>query len=310
MELDKTSIVLRQRSLLELVDLSLVVMRVYWKSLISKALLGVIPFAIVNILILHSMTDYERLITFNYQFIEETSLRVRYLTFMSSVILVEAPLALLGVTYFLGQAVFFERPSMKEFGSVVSRSWFAIVWLLGILRLGIVGPLLCIFPAFGDETWEAGIEIFWFGFVLGGIAIAIRAFRPFAPELLVLERSPLFSRKKWGDGVTTFGSRSRWFHRAISGELFGRYLAMTFAMLSLLASLTLSELAIGGIFFGTWTWGWWMDWILFPLNVWLIALWSCIFRLLSYLDCRTRLEGWELELRLKAEAARLSGGVS
>lgn len=309
MELDKTSIVLRQRSLLELIDLSLIVLRVYGRRLIGKALLGVIPFVIINILILHSMTDYEKLITFNYQFIDETSLRIRYFMFMASLILVEAPLALLGVTYFLGQAVFIEQPSMKEFGSVVSRSWFAILWLLGILRLCIVGPLLCILPAMSEENWEPGMEIFLYGFVLGGIAMAIRAFRPFAPELLVLERSPLFS-KKAKDKPTSFGSRSRWLHQAISGELIGRFMAMTMAMLALLTSLTLSELAIGGIFFGDWSWGWWMDWILFPLNVWIIALWSAVFRLLSYLDCRTRLEGWELELRLKAEAARLLGGVS
>ena len=82
---------------------------------------------------------------------------------------------------------------------------------------------------------------------------------------------------------------------------------MFIAILMMLCSVTLCELFISGVFFGVWTWEWWMDIVVFPINLWLVALWGTVFRFLSYLDCRTRLEGWELDLRLRAEAQRLTG---
>ncbi len=196
---------------------------------------------------------------------------------------------------------------MKEFGSVFFRLLGGIVWLLGILRFGLLGIVLCGIAAWTSE-WNPFYELFWLGTASVGIAMAIRAFRPFAPELLVLERTPLFAKKQAGhEPMMHYGRRSKWLHRAISGELFGRFIAMVFAMCCVLVSLTFGELFIFGVFLGTWSWGWWMEHLLFPLTVWFVALWGCIFRLLSYLDSRTRLEGWELELRLKAEAARLVG---
>ena len=42
-----------------------------------------------------------------------------------------------------------------------------------------------------------------------------------------------------------------------------------------------------------------------PLALWLIGILVTVFRFLGYLDTRIRLEGWEVELRVKAEAARM-----
>ncbi len=95
MELDKTSIVLRQRSLLELIDLSLVVLRVYWRPLLFQAVIGALPFFIINFFVLRPMTDYDRLLVFNRSIIDQEPLQFRYAVFMFALILMEAPMAYL-----------------------------------------------------------------------------------------------------------------------------------------------------------------------------------------------------------------------
>jgi hypothetical protein len=42
----------------------------------------------------------------------------------------------------------------------------------------------------------------------------------------------------------------------------------------------------------------------YPLAMWVVAGYISIVRFLGYLDLRIRHEGWEVELRLRAEAAR------
>ena len=43
---------------------------------------------------------------------------------------------------------------------------------------------------------------------------------------------------------------------------------------------------------------------LYPLAMWVVAGYLSVVRFLFYLDLRIRHEGWEVELRLRAEAAR------
>ncbi len=47
--------------------------------------------------------------------------------------------------------------------------------------------------------------------------------------------------------------------------------------------------------------------VFFPLALWLVAGASVIIRLLNYLDTRIRLEGWEVELSVRAESLRQFG---
>lgn len=54
MQLDKTAIAISQRNLDELLDLSLSVLRRYGLKLLGVAILGVLPFAIINALLLSS----------------------------------------------------------------------------------------------------------------------------------------------------------------------------------------------------------------------------------------------------------------
>ena len=43
-----------------------------------------------------------------------------------------------------------------------------------------------------------------------------------------------------------------------------------------------------------------------PLALWITAMYLTVVRFLSYLDLRIRYEGWEVELRMRAEANRMA----
>jgi len=47
--------------------------------------------------------------------------------------------------------------------------------------------------------------------------------------------------------------------------------------------------------------------IYFPIAIWLTVGYMAVVRFLGYLDLRIRREGWEVELRLRAEALKLTG---
>ena len=70
-------------------------------------------------------------------------------------------------------------------------------------------------------------------------------------------------------------------------------------------SISMSIVFLIGVLTGIWSWGFWMDLFLYPLTIWIVATWSTVIRFLLYMNSRIRTEGWEIELRLKAEAQRL-----
>jgi hypothetical protein len=55
-----------------------------------------------------------------------------------------------------------------------------------------------------------------------------------------------------------------------------------------------------------WTWEPVMYTFYYPLALWLVACLFAVVRFLGYLDLRIRREGWEVELLLRAEGARLT----
>lgn len=309
MELDKTTIVLRQRPLLDLIDLSLVVFRNYWQPLLVYSSIGVLPFMLINFFVLKSLSDYDTILVLDNQLLEELPLRIRYVSFLMGMVFIQAPLAFIGVTYYLGQVLFIKQPSFRELGETIAKILAGLVLILGVFRFGLlVWLVVALVPS--DNYFNIWREVFLLGLVLCGSIISIRAVRPFAPEILLLEQPPLRSERKSKSGFSnSYQLRTRSLHRPLSGDLIGRSMGICLAIFLMLGSLTFGELFISGVFFGVWQWEWWMDTILFPLNLWLVALWATVFRFLSYLDCRTRLEGWELDLRLRAEARRLSGAT-
>lgn len=303
MQLDKTAIKIAQRSGVELVDLSFIVMRRYWRSISIIAILGIVPFAIVDFILLWPLTRYESLVMASRDIGEEAFFHIRYLAIVTALILIQAPLALCGVTYFIGQAVFIERPSIRQVMSSIWARCGALVLILGILRMSLVAfvPMLLLFR---NPSFQPEIELPFYLFCLCGMVVLIRGFRPFSSEILLLERCPVFSSKKHPDQLA-YSKRSRWLHSNLSMELFGMHIGVAFVELLTVYSVSMGLVFLIGVLTGNWRWGLWMDLFFFPLILWGVATWGTVIRFLTYMNARILTEGWEIELRLKAEAQRL-----
>ena len=303
MQLDRTSIVITQRTNDELLDLSLVVFRTYWKKLLPLALLGVIPFAVLNFILLYPITDYDQLVMGSRDYATVEGFQFRYLWTMFSLVFLQAPLAMAGVCYYLGQAVFIEEPSLKQVGGVITKRLFTLFLVLGIFRGGLIAVLfalwLYLYP-FSYPDWP--LTLFSILGILG--FFLVRCFRPFAPEILLLERCPLRKRSDASAEEQSFSKRSGWLH-AGSGDLFGVEIGVSIVAFLFVCAMCGGALFLNGVIIGFWNWGWWMDMIFFPMILWLTALWDTVIRFLIYLNTRIRLEGWEIYLRLNAELQRL-----
>lgn len=303
MQLDRTAIVIAQRSSDELLDLSLVVMRNYWFKLLPLAVLGVLPFALINFFLLRPLTDYEQMVMASRDFATAEGFHVRYLWTMVCTVFIQAPLAMAGVTYFLGQAVFIEEPTLGQVVRVVARRWFPILLVLGIVRGGLVSIAFLLWLYWNPilyPHWEIVLYSV-FGVV---IFFLIRSFRPFAPEVLLLERCDLRVPSKTTGHEQSYAKRSAWLH-AGSGDLFSVQMGVSFVAILFVLAMCAGSLFGIGVLVGVWRWGWWMDWVFFPLVLWMMAFWEAIIRFLLYLNTRIRLEGWEVYLRLNAELQRL-----
>ncbi len=66
----------------------------------------------------------------------------------------------------------------------------------------------------------------------------------------------------------------------------------------------LSIMSFRGVLFNSWDWGKDVYLIYYPLSLWVAAGFTVVVRFLNYLDARIRLEGWEVQLSVMAEAIR------
>ena len=97
MQLDNTRIAIRERNLLETLDLSFRLLREFWKPWLICSLLAIIPLALINALLLGWIPG-------EMDFSEEFP--ARYFWLMAVFIYIEAPLASVFVVAYLGPAVF------------------------------------------------------------------------------------------------------------------------------------------------------------------------------------------------------------
>jgi hypothetical protein len=116
----------------------------------------------------------------------------------------------------------------------------------------------------------------------------------FLSEVALLERVGTFRSLKRASALS----------RGFGGELFFRWLGqialgLTFALCFQKGVTSLGSVLVGGEL--TWDQPGLSDFngLLFQVAVWIAIAFFGIVRFLSYIDRRIRLEGWEIELRLK-----------
>ncbi len=296
MQLDKTRIAVRERGLLELLDLTLHVVRAYFQPLVMTLLLGVVPMMLLNQLLLGwLLRGVEWGSTWSP---EELGGVVRYVVNMSLLVLIEAPLATLFTTAWLGQAVFLDQPGIRQVLRETAPLTPALAWCHLVIR-GVL-PAWLVVAAIERSFEYSGWEVLLIFLAL--YALTLRSFRPYINEIIALERLPLTKRPS---APMTIHRRSSMLHGPAGAELFGRSLATSLVAVLLVLGVYGVFLFLSGVLLNQWRPTPLLLQFCLPLSMWIVAGYLCVFRFLSYLDLRIRFEGWEVELRLRAEASRM-----
>ena len=292
MNLDHTYIAIRRRSILEIVDLSFHVIREYFLPLSVLWMVGIAPFLLINYFLIGWLgLDYY-----------DTENITLYFFLTSLLVIVQSQVATLPITIFLGKSMFEQNPGVWQTIVATIKTNLFIIWTHGILRMVIPAILLTMLinPQASDVTAIAAT--LWLS-IMVGFAVLIRVIRPFASEILCLEKTPVLQKK---EGQITYGVRSFSLHRAASGELHGRgFILLSFIVAPLTLTILGTLLTIDSTLNLTTDYETLPAVIYGPLACWLMAGIMAVVRFLSYIDIRIRQEGWEVELRLRAEAMRM-----
>jgi hypothetical protein len=284
---DRTRIAIRERDLMDVLDLSLKVFRLHAGPLFLAALVGTVPFAIFNWWMLSDLPLIDGSDYWNYSWR------------MLMLVLFEMPLAAVPTTLLLGQAMFFERFDVARLMRQAVDS-LPQLFFYQVLARTLFMPQALFWGSFHRDLIPIMV-------VLMLLWIGPYAFWPYLNETILLERNPLFT----GRGSLSTWKRSKVLHTKYGGDLFAR--ALIIAMLAALLTV--------GVWLSTWQLRAFIfhgdvdevDRTMFtvhlPIAMWIVAAFFNVVRFLSYLDLRIRREGWEVELVLRAEAERLARQV-
>lgn len=312
MELDNTRIAIRERGFLDTMDLSLHVLREFIQPIFWLTLAAVIPLGLFNYWLLGWMVGSEHFDYAEYRLYEwspeDWAKRIyymlpwRYMIDMALLIFIEAPLASVFVTAYLGEAVFMQKPTYRQVFQTVLK-YSPALFLCQLLIRGILPTwlLLSMMDIYGDNV---GTEVFLW--MLAIYSALFRSVRPYINEIILLEKNPIRGR---GPQAITIGKRSGHLHGSSSGDLFGRWLASALLASSLLVIILIALYLAVGVLIGQYEFTWTFVALIYPAAFWVVVGFYSVVRYLDYLDLRIRYEGWEVELLMRAEAAKLAGKV-
>ena len=267
MQLDRTRIAIRERDFADVLDLSLHVIRAYAGPLAIALAVGIVPMFVLNCYLLTDVAD-------------PTFLDIEgagWFMFLSLLLVMwEVPIATAPATLFLGRALFENQTSPGKIAADFFKSLPQLVLYQVLFRALLVAPVL---------PWP------W-----------LFTQRAYLNEVILLERNPMFRRRKHGPSTE---SRCQALHWGWGGDLFARWLAVA-GLGAIMVGLGWGVLGVAsGALMTQWDWD-----VVWGVHFYHAALWCVVgffsvVRFLSYLDLRIRREGWEVELVMRAEGARL-----
>jgi hypothetical protein len=268
-QLDQARIAICERSWADNLDLALQVLRTNAAAILVCALATIVPFALLNHWLLGLM--------FPDPFAEDAPTGIVY--WLMILVLIEGPLATAPITLYLGQAMFVEKPNLRQ----VARDYVAclpqLLLLQLLMRAVLIVPLV---------TW-----------------IVPFAMWPYLNEVILLERNPLVGQP----GRISTLKRTSLLHRGGSGDYLVRGMgAFALSALLILAIYLTEDMLVRNLLgFEPGQTGWLVE---LQIACWLVAVYFTAVRFLSYLDGRIRNEGWEVELLLRGQRARLTRQIA
>jgi hypothetical protein len=303
MQLDRTRIAIRERDLPETIDLALFVVRDFAGPLIACALLAIIPLALINYALVGWMIPTDA---------DEELVGFRYLWNMTVLIFLEAPLASVFIVAYLGPAVFLEERTLRQVAADCLQQALPLLLCQGLLRGVLIAWVLYLFA---DPLEANGILEGLAMVLLIGWSVALRAFRPYINEIILLEKNPLLTSRA---AAITISKRSAHLHGPYAGDLFVRWCGAAAVGLLLVGLALYTAVMVQGVLITDWplhfsledgavasNLDWFKLQIVYPACLWLIVAFMAVVRFLNYLDLRIRHEGWEVELLMRAESLRL-----
>lgn len=297
MQLDETRISIRERTGLEVLDLALGMLRAFLRPCLTLLSIGVAPFILWNFL----LTYWMPVVGDEFAPVDIRMSFWRYLWAQAILTFLQAPLACSLVTAFVGKAAFERAPSYREAWREVRSSLASLLWSQGIFRMAIPGSIALLFTD-RSVSFHSSVELLLLGGFASFAALA-RMGRPFLPEIVLLEKNPYRSRDP---DVVTAVRRNRHLHSLNGSELVVRWIAAALVCTLLFGSIYFTLFFAQGVFVNIWSHNTrFMLFVTIPCGLWTCALYTTLARYLNYLDQRIRYEGWEVELKLRAEARRL-----
>lgn len=296
MQLDQTRIAVRERGLFDTLDLALQLTRIHFRPLAVSLLIGAAPWAAVNAWLIGWMNPLDADAVTGPDTIGGV---FRYIWTMGLLVAWEAPVASIVVTSYLGKAMFVEQPPIREVVREMIPLLPRVVWCQFAAR-GLLAALALAWVIDRDVDYS-GVEM-----LLALLCLAVlvrRSLAPYLNEIVLLERTPMRADDEQG---TTIRRRTAALHRALAGDFVVRAAAMTCCCTLLALALFGLLVCLQGIFSSDWAIGRGLLQVGLPLALWITVLFATVVRFLSYLDLRIRHEGWEVELRMRAEGRRLA----
>lgn len=306
MQLDRTRISIRERNILDIFDLALQVIRVFFWPLASAWLIAVVPLMLFNWWLIGWMVASSNV---DFDFGECFRYSVHYIL----LVFAETPLLSVPIVGFLGPAVFMERPTLwqilKNAANFAPHLLFCLLILRGIAFIWLYcGTRGEIDPDAPTAAFETLTMLLLYCYTAG-----FHILRPFTTEIILLERTPFFSK----DAKTlSLRKRSGFLHGPASQNLIGHWLAAVVIGGLLVISFEVSVYILVGVLVNEWGAGPWNTpgtlhwWWIFPIPLFLVSGFFTVVRFLNYLDVRIRNEGWEVGLLLDAEAARMQNRIT
>ncbi len=299
MQLDRTFIGIRQRSALEVWDLTLLVIRRHFSTLCLLFLIGALPWLILN----HVLTMW--MVSDDYY----SDHVVWFYWINACLVAFEAQVGTFLMTHYLGQAMFTADPqamdSVRAIWKMKHKFYFGWLHLMNRLVLPAIAVVALLLLVDSDEII----------LLLGGlllpfmlfIALIVRGRTPYMSEILLLEEAP---RKSSSPKIQTYSSRSSNLLGAPGADYFVKFslaaLAGVGLSLAVYESFCLLDQVLGLQSIASAN----LNYLYWQLSLWLVAAVIAVNRFLCYIDIRIRTEGWAVRLRLMAEERRLNESVT